>query len=440
MKKRVLGALLVAASVASLASCKSRPDSWKVDNSGDVFHIYAWNEEFKGFFEKYATDEKKAGLEKYHLDGKEVKWTIVPSSDGQYQNALDLALKANATAKAEDKVDMFLAEADYIKKYADSDLTQEITQLGVKDFKNIYKYTEEAASSEDGWVKGVSFQCCPSALIYNRVVAKDLWGTDDPAEVSKKLDSWDKFDKVAEEAKAKGYYMTACEAETYRVFSNNAKSAWVDEDGNVEIPAVVEQWMEQSEKYVKNDYTVAADVWSADKVANIKADANNTLCCFGPAWYYNFCMGDSKAGDWGIVEGPMAHFWGGTWLMAPTGSDNTDLVAKTMNAFINDEEVCTNLIKNEGQFTNNQKVNSDVANSADYAGNAFLGGQNDTKMFLELAKDIKFQNTTIYDQLCNEGIQQYYREYLTGAVTKDKAIDNFYKYIKEKYPNLNVPQ
>ena len=61
-------------------------------------------------------------------------------------------------------------------------------------------------------------------------------------------------------------------------------------------------------------------------------------------------------------------------------------------------------------------------------------------MFLELAKDIKFQNTTIYDQLCNEGIQQYYREYLTGAVTKDKAIDNFYKYIKEKYPNLNVPQ
>ena len=442
MKKKILCGLLAAASVASLASCggKKRLDTWKVDNTGDVFHIYAWNEEFKGFFEKYVSDQKEAGLDAYTLDGKTVKWTINPNTDGIYQTKLDEALEKNATAAAADKVDMFLAEADYIKKYADSAYTQEITQLGVTDFSNIYKYTEQAASDSDGWVKGVSFQCCPSALIYNRVVAKALWNTDDPAVVGEKLNTWEKFDAVAAEAKAKGYYMTACEAETYRVFSNNAKSAWVNSKDEVKIPAVVQQWMDQAEKYVEEGYTIPADVWSAEKTANIVADANNTLCCFGPAWYYNFCMGDSKPGDWGVVEGPMAHFWGGTWLLAPTGSDNTDLVAKVMNAFINDEEVCTNLIKNDGQFTNNQAVNAKVANDPAYEGNAFLGGQNDTKMFLELAKDIKFQNTTIYDQLCNEGLQQYYREYLTGAVTEEQAIANFYKYIKTKYKNLKTPE
>ncbi len=56
---------------------------------------------------------------------------------------------------------MFLAEADYILKYVDSDFTQDVTALGVNDFSNAYKYTVQAATDANGVVKGVSFQCCP---------------------------------------------------------------------------------------------------------------------------------------------------------------------------------------------------------------------------------------------------------------------------------------
>ena len=103
-----------------------------------------------------------------------------------------------------------------------------------------------------------------------------------------------------------------------------------------------------------------------------------------------------------------------------------------MNAFVNDEEVCTNLVKKEGQFCNNQNVNKKVSDEYDKngTGNAFLGGQNDTKVYLELAKGIKFQNVTLYDQYCNEGLQTYFAEYLKGTVTKDKAIANFKEYIE----------
>ena len=112
-----------------------------------------------------------------------------------------------------------------------------------------------------------------------------------------------------------------------------------------------------------------------------------------------------------------------------------------MNAFINDEQVCENLIKNEGQFTNNQKANAKVAAEYDRdgKGNTFLGGQNDTKLYLELAKNIKFLNPTNYDQICNESLQQYYREFLNGDVTEEKAIENFYKSLKNKYEELIVP-
>ena len=73
-------------------------------------------------------------------------------------------------------------------------------------------------------------------------------------------------------------------------------------------------------------------------------------------------------------------------------------------------------------------------------GNPYLGGQNDTAVFAEGAKNIKFQNQTIYDQGCNEGLQNAFVEYLKGTVTKEEAMSNFYKALKEKYPAINVPE
>ena len=110
------------------------------DDEGKVFNIYAWNEEFKGFFEKYYTVP----------EGVTVNWIITPSDNGAYQQKLDEALLNQANAADDEKVDLFLAEADYILKYVDSEATQDITALGVTDFSNTYTYTVQAASDAAG--------------------------------------------------------------------------------------------------------------------------------------------------------------------------------------------------------------------------------------------------------------------------------------------------
>ena len=124
MKKKILGlgmgAVLAGVTLASLTSC----------GASDVFHVYAWNTEFQGFFYKYVSDEKTTDLAStVHLDGKEVKFTIVPSDNGAYQEALDKALANNEKASQADKVDLFLAEADYILKYTNSDKTKDVSKL-----------------------------------------------------------------------------------------------------------------------------------------------------------------------------------------------------------------------------------------------------------------------------------------------------------------------
>ena len=443
--KKALSLVLALMMLLSLAACGSKqtpaPAPAESQTSepaapaeeGKVFNIYAWNEEFKGFFEKY-----------YKVpDGITVNWIITPSNDGAYQDKLDAALLNQENASADEKVDLFLAEADYILKYTNSEATQDITALGVTDFSNTYQYTVQAASDASGVVKGVSFQCCPSALIYRRSISKDVLGTDDPAEVQELLSDWDKFNAVAADAAAKGYLMTASEAETYRVFSNNVTAPWIDGSKNLQFDDQIKTWMAQAKDFSDKGYTLTCDIWSDECTAEMFAEGK-AMCYFGPAWYFNFCMGNAQDpekgsfGDWAICEGPQAHFWGGTWLLAPTGTDNPTMLADIMDTFINDEEVCSNLVEKEAQFSNNQAVNAKFAEDPNY-GSAFLGGQNDTAVFAELAKNIKFENQTIYDQLLNEGLQGFWREYCDGTVTEEEALSNFYKYINEKYPTIVTP-
>ena len=430
--KKFLVVLLAALMLVGVVGCNKKPE---VKEQGKVFNIYAWNEEFKGFFEKY-----------YKVpEGVTVNWIINPSDNGVYQQKLDEALLNQANAAADDKIDMFLAEADYIGKYVDSDYTMDVTSFGFKNADTMYDYTIKAASDSKGVCKGVSFQCCPAAVIYRKSIAKDVLGTDVPEEVQAQIDSWEKFDAVAAKAKEKGYYMTASFAETFRAFSNNCTSPWVDKDNKLQFDPQITAWMEQTKKYIENGYTLTAGVWDQEKTDQM-FKTGKTMTFFGPAWYYNFCMNNAMdpengcVGDWCIVKGPQAYFWGGTWLLAATGSDNTEMLKDIFESFTINEEIVDHLVKDENQYPNNTKIAEKYANDASYGNTAILDGQNDIKIFAELAKDIKWENHTNYDQLLNEGLQNKLQEFYNGSVDEATAMKNFYQYVKETYANIVVPE
>src|SRR5699024_4217149 len=181
-------------------------------------------------FERYFVDE---GL---LPDDVEVKFTLVPNDDNAYQNALDEALLGQANAPDDEKIDLFLVEADYALKYVDSDYTIDIlNDVGLKqeDIQGQYKYTQEIVTDGDGVIKGSSWQATPGLFAYRRSIAKDVLGTDDPEAVQEALSTWEKFHEVAEEANKKGYKMLSGYDDSYRTFSNNMSNPWVDENNNI---------------------------------------------------------------------------------------------------------------------------------------------------------------------------------------------------------------
>ena len=79
-------------------------------------------------------------------------------------------------------------------------------------------------------------------MIYRRDIAKEVFGTDDPAEVQKKVADWDTFKATAEELKEKGYQMTSTVNDSYRVFSNNVSTPWVV-DGKITVDDNIKNWL-----------------------------------------------------------------------------------------------------------------------------------------------------------------------------------------------------
>ena len=141
--KKLLSILLALLMVLALVGCSNKSETPAVEEEtaeGSVVNIWTWNTEFWGFLCEYYADEV---IDEYTAKKGDVtiKRTTYPSDGGAYQDALDAALLAQADAADDDKVDIFLAEADYIIKYTNSDATLDVSTIGVTDFSNTYKYT-----------------------------------------------------------------------------------------------------------------------------------------------------------------------------------------------------------------------------------------------------------------------------------------------------------
>jgi hypothetical protein len=413
-------------------------------NGGKVLTIYVWNDEFQTRFKDYF---EKAGLVPA---GVTVNWVVTPSQDNAYQNKLDEALLNQDKAAPDDKIDMFLVEADYALKYVNTNSTLDIYKdvgLTPSDTAQMYKYTKDLMTDSKGVLKGVSWQACPAGLIYRRSIAKAVLGTDDPAKVQAALSSWDKFDAAAAKAKSMGYFMVSGYDDTFRIFSDNAKSPWVDKSGKIQIDPSIMKWIDMTKTYTDKGYNNKASLWSPESAAGAGKDGK-VMCYFGPGWFIDFCLapwskadakgpdavGNGSYGDWAFCKGPQSFSWGGTWICAAAGTDNVDLVKAVMKKLTCDTETLTTIAKEKGDFTNNAAAMAAIAKS-DYKNN-FLGGQNHVAYFLDSAKSISRNNISIYDQGMTEEIQKAAKDYFDGKVTKDQAIGNFYTAILEKYPNL----
>lgn len=448
MKKKTLSVMLTTAMLTTLFAGCGKSNASNANggatsgDDGKVLNIYCWNEEFKSRVKDHYPGYEEVDATHGKIGDVSVVWSITPSDDNAYQNNLDRNLEKQASAATDDKIDLFLIEADYALKYVDTDYTLPVEQLGITSdmIKNQYQYTKDVVTDSNGVLKGLSWQAAPGVLFYNRDVAKEVLGTDDPATVQQYVANWDKFVETANTMKGAGYYMTSSVMDTYRVYSNNVTSKWVV-DGKVNIDANIMKWVEDSKTMYDAGETGTHGMWSDDWSKGFYPEGK-VFSYFGPAWLINFCMAAdvegsiANQGKWAATEGPQGFFWGGTWICAANGTDNASLVKDIMLKLTTDEGIMTDIVKADDDFVNNKPVMDTMAKDETYK-SAVLGGQNPLGMYAKGVETIDLSNLSSYDAGCNQEFQTAITNYLEGNATLEEALELFHKAVVEKYPELS---
>jgi len=316
MKKilSVVCALLVASSVFGAAK-KSTPVT---------INLWAFTDEVPGMVEKYLKDNNP--------DVK-LNTTIIATTDGAYQPALNEALKNG-------EVDIYAAEAAFILKYSKGDMSEfaaPYKDFGIKIDKaikdaDIASYTVDIGSNEKGQVVGLGYQATGGCFIYNRTVAKKVFGSDDPKTVQAAIgggsQSWDKFWDAAKKCAAAGCAIVSGDGDIWHAIENSSDKGWIVDD-QLYIDPKREAFLDVSKNLTDNGWSNKTqdwtDAWYADMA---EIGEKPVLGFFGPAWLINYVMaGNSKDtyGDWAVCNSPIGFFWGGTWILG------TKVAAKDKN-------------------------------------------------------------------------------------------------------------
>ena len=419
--------------------------------AGKVINIYCWNNEFPnrmmdhypGFTANDPADSTKGGK----IGDYTVNFVVTDNKDNMYQNKLDEALVGQADAADNDKVDIFLIEADYAMKYTDPeiDVAMPLDELGITDadLAKQFQYTKDVVTDADGKIRGSSWQACSGGLIFNRAIAKEVLGSDDLETVQAAVADWDAFNATAQKMKDAGYKIVATANDTFRVYSNNVSGKWV-QDGQIVVDDNVKKWADDSKALVDAGMTTTNDMWSDDWSKGFQAPGD-VFCYFGPAWLINFSMGAdpskeddgsiAHAGGWGLVNGPQGFYWGGTWICAARGTDNADVVKEIILNMTTNDDIMKDIAVKDSDCVNNKDVLNALATDETF-GNGVLGGQNPYQMLSDGAELIDLSNLSPYDQACVEEYQNAMKNYFDGNATYDEAYAQFIKAVGEKHPEL----
>ena len=469
MKRKLLSALLSVAMVATLlVGCGSteadapaateaaasteaaaETEAPAAPAEGDnVINVYAFTDEVPGMIDKF--------VESHPDFGYTINSTIIATTDGAYQPALDQALATGG----KDAPDIYCAEAAFVLKYTQGDASQYAAaykDLGIDvdaevAAADIAQYTVDIGTRGDGELVGLGYQATGGAFIYRRSIAKDTWGTDDPAEIGAKIGpGWDKFFAAAEELKAKGYGIVSGDGDIWHAVENSSDAGWVV-DGALNIDPKREAFLDLSKQLKDGGFYNDTQDWQDAWFADMKGEgAQPIFGFFGPAWLINYtiapncggtAVGEGTYGDWAICEPPIGFFWGGTWVIANKDTTKAEAVGQIIDWITLD---CTedglqykwaNGTLN-GEGGTKDAVASGTVMAMSDGSLDFLGGQNMFDIFVPANQFANGKNLTQYDETINTYWRDQVRAYTAGEKSREDAIESFKQQVADNLDLAN---
>ncbi len=402
------------------------------------------------------TDELSKIVDDYYKPAHpevEIVYVLTPTAD--FPGKLDPMLATNAA----EAPDVFALEADFAKKYIESEHTASLLDLGFteEDLKAAVPAVVDFGRDPSGTPKALSWQATPGALFYRASLAEKYLGVKTPEEFQELVKDVDAFYDTAlklDEASNGEVKMFSSLGDIVKPFLYLREKGWVA-DNKLVIEDVLLELMDLAKDMKTDGLYNEATQWQESWFLGMKSDI--TMCYFLPTWGLHYvlkpnsrtdttvdpALGNGTYGDWRMVNGPVGYSWGGTWLGANAAkvaeaSDAKKAAIKELINFITmDPAFLTQYAKDSGDFVSNIEVAKAIA--AEATPNDFLGGQDHYGAFAASSLIINASNKTAYDL----DIERLFNDnclipYVNGEKDKDTAIADFKAAVAALFNNITV--
>lgn len=430
MKRRFLALSLAAAIAAgTLAGCGSGN---KQSASGDDDTLVVWT---------LAADLEDFAKHYEEETGTKVDVTVIAPAD--------YPTKINTTLGSRNKdVDIIVGEPQMLMDFYDAGFFADLSEFDDKASEKLVDYVYEAGKDEDGVLRALSYQVTPGSVIYRRDLAKEVFGTDDPAVIGEKFSSYDSIVETAKQLDAAGYSIFG-DTGAMRWFAN-ADEAWV-KDGKLQMTDSRLEYMDAAVELYQNKYVAFATEWSAAWYASMAGElpknnasgeaTNETTQVFSyvmPSWGALVIRDNAKdnKGNFGVAKGICSFFGGGTFIGVNEFSDNQEKAKKFVEFCTLNEDVAQWWL--EESDGDNVAIKSVLEANKDYENPSF-GNQKTYAFFAEEASAVDYSLITRYDTAIGDAFGQAIESIQKGEKDKKTALKDFYLEVQSVYPEIEVP-
>lgn len=259
----------------------------------------------------------------------------------------------------------------------------------------------EAATDENGKVVGLFENVCPAGIAYKRDLAKEYFGTDDPAELAEMFSSYDAYVEKGKEVAEKS------DGEVFLFHSGQAVAEWLYFASD--IANVTDDTINMTDKMtdVMGKLVELRDAGAVDSYQNGTAEANATYAddkhifypC--PDWaltYYIEGNDPEGSGNWGLIKAPVGYSHGGT-AMGITSSateEQKEAAYDFITWAISSEEGAIVAKDKAGYITQDTTIATDEF--CKRSDEEFFGGQDISSLYYkDIASSISIATPSVFD-------------------------------------------
>jgi len=345
-----------------------------------------------------------------------------------FENRLDTAF-----ASGRDVPDVFTIETAFIRKYVESGMLLDLTDLYNADRSRLLSYPAETATY-NGRVYAMAWQAAPGAMFYRRSLARKYLGTDDPDRVQSFFSDFNALMETAREIRDlsnRTCVIVSSIDDLLYPFLGARTQPWVINNRLV-IDPVMEQYMDAMKELTDQNMEARVSQWSEEWFAGIRGEFRNNknqhidvFAYFLPPWGLQYVLKTNAfetSGDWAMIPGPSLWHWGGTWIGAWRDTPKANAAREMIRFFSTDDNFLELYAGSTGEIVNSITAMNRIKNNFS---EPFLAGQNHYAMFANIAEGINGRLTQNTDIIIQALFRDIVKSYTEGKITKEKSLLEF---------------